>query len=431
MPPRIIHILCLALAFSWAHSTLAAAPYAMRNTFVHSLPTSANQRNYDLYVSVPGSYATSPTRTYQVVYVCDGYWDFPLIVACVGNGVFDDAVPEVIVVGIGYSGTNPDVGVLRTWDLTPTIDSSFDPSRTNSGNAQQFLSVLENQFIPFIQNNYRVDSSFRVLTGSSLGGLFTLYAMFERPGLFQGFIAPSPSLWWRANGIQSRAREWGLSRTPMNARVYLTYSTEDYPSNISTTRSLALELYNQNIPDLEFAVRDIEGERHSTAKSEAYNRGLRFVFANVASRPPSVRNPGFNTPGTLVSLSTRGRVGIGDDKLIGGIFVTGILPKRLLIRAAGPSLSRLGVGNPLPNPRFDVVDRFGAIVASNDDWGSASDPVAVESARIQSGGFIFPQGSLDAAEIVTLPPGGYTVVVESADGSTEGVALVEAYELPP
>lgn len=429
--PKTARIVLLSVSAVLPHFAAESAPYAMRNTFVHSLPTSANQRNYDLYVRVPESYATSPTRNYQVVYVCDGYWDFPLVTACVGNAYVDDAAPEVIVVGIGYSGANPDVGVLRTWDLTPTIDLSFDSSGTNSGHAQEFLSVIENQFIPFIQSNYRVDESFRVITGSSLGGLFVLYAMFERPGLFDGFIVPSPSLWWRSNGIQGRAQAWGNSGVPMNARVYLTYSTEDYPSNISTTRSFALELQNQKIPGIEFAVRDIEGERHSSAKAEAYNRGLRFMFADVASRPPSSFNPGFNTPGTMISLSTRGRVGDGDDKLIAGIFVSGILPKRILVRAAGPALGPMGVADPLPDPRFDVVDRFGTIVASNDNWSSSSDPAAVESARLRSGGFVFASGSTDAAEIVSLPPGGYTIVVESADGSTSGVSLVEAYELPP
>jgi predicted alpha/beta superfamily hydrolase len=429
--PKTARIVLLSVVAALPLVTAESAPYAMRNTFVHSLPTSANQRNYDLYVRVPESYATSPTRSYQVVYVCDGYWDFPLVTACVANAFFDDAAPEVIVVGIGYPGVNPDVGFLRTWDLTPTVDRSFDQSGTNSGHAQEFLSVIENQFIPFIQSNYQVDPSFRVLTGSSLGGLFALYAMFERPELFDGFIVPSPSLWWNSNGVQARAQAWGNSGAAMNARVFLSYSTEDYASNISTTRSFALELQNQNIPGIEFAVRDIEGERHSSAKAEAYNRGLRFMFADVASRPPSLVKPGFGSPGTMISLSTRGRVGDGDDKLIAGIYVSGILPKRILVRAAGPALGALGVANPLPDPRFDVVDRFGTIVASNDNWGSSSNPVAVESARSRTGGFVFAAGSRDAAEIVSLPPGGYTIVVESADGSTSGVSLVEAYELLP
>jgi hypothetical protein len=213
--------------------------------------------------------------------------------------------------------------------------------------------------------------------------------------------------------------------------VYLSYSTEDYASNISTTRQFALELENQQIPGLEFAVRDIEGERHSTAKSEAFNRGLRFIFANAASRPPSSFKPGFNTPGTMISLSTRGRVGSGDDKLIGGIYVQGILPKRLLIRAAGPSLGSFGVADPLPNPRFDVVNQGGAIVGRNDNWGGEPDPGAISNFSGRVGAFPFPTGSLDAAMIISLPPGGYTIVVESADGTSEGVVLVEAYELPP
>ena len=55
---------------------------------------------------------------------------------------------------------------------------------------------------------------------------------------------------------------------------------------------------------------------------------------------------------------------------------------------------------------------------------------ALRLAMSSSGAFPFVEGSADAAQIVALPPGAYTVVVESVDG-TPGIALVEAYELPP
>jgi hypothetical protein len=88
------------------------------------------------------------------------------------------------------------------------------------------------------------------------------------------------------------------------------------------------------------------------------------------------------------------------------------------------------VNQPLPNPRFRVIDRDGVEIAANDDWGSNADPAALTAAFAQTGAFSFPAGSPDAATIVRLWPGQYTVLVESADG-TPGVALVEAYELGP
>ena len=47
--------------------------------------------------------------------------------------------------------------------------------------------------------------------------------------------------------------------------------------------------------------------------------------------------------------------------------------------------------------------------------------------RTATGAFAWPRGSKDAALLVTLPPGSYTVVVRGV-GNTAGVALVEVYD---
>jgi predicted alpha/beta superfamily hydrolase len=411
-----------------AAPVFAAQPFTLKNSEVQVLSHSANGRDYVLYVALPDSYATSTTR-YPVVYGCDGYWDFPLLAMNVGNAHVDGSVPDCIVVGIAYAGADPDVGTLRQWDLTPGVDPSVDPTGTTSGHAAEFLGVIADQIIPFVESTYRVDPTFRVLTGSSYAGLFTLFALFERPGLFQGYVAPSPSLWWRSGYILTRARAHAATGAMLNARVFTSYATEEFPSIMSSTRAFATEVPTLAIPGLALAAREIVGERHSSTKPESYNRGLRFVCANRALIPPTSQ-PGFATPGTLINLSTRGRVDQGENVLIGGLVVQGIAPKRLLIRAAGPALAGMGVTAPLANPRFRVVNASHVTVAQNDDWNAAPNPGAITTASVQSGAFLFATGSRDAALITSLAPGAYTIVVESVDGSA-GVALVEAYELVP
>jgi hypothetical protein len=131
----------------------------------------------------------------------------------------------------------------------------------------------------------------------------------------------------------------------------------------------------------------------------------------------------------MINLSTRGTVGGSQGVLIGGFVVSGITPKRVLIRAAGPSLGAFAVSNPLRDPAFTVFDSSQNVVGSNDNWGDAPDVAGLLAASAQSGAFLFPANSLDAAALLTLDPGSYTVVVGSVDGS-EGTALVEAYEVP-
>lgn len=132
--------------------------------------------------------------------------------------------------------------------------------------------------------------------------------------------------------------------------------------------------------------------------------------------------------GRTVNLSTRARVGTGDGVLIGGFVVSGPAYKRLLIRGVGPTLSAFGLADALADPVLTV--RSGTdIVATNDRWQSGANTAAVAAASTAVGAFTLANGSEDAAMVVTLPPGAYTVEITGKSGH-EGIALLEIYELP-
>lgn len=136
--------------------------------------------------------------------------------------------------------------------------------------------------------------------------------------------------------------------------------------------------------------------------------------------------------GRLVNVSTRAYVGDGERELIGGFVVEGTEPKRILVRAVGPTLAAppFNVAGAEMNPAM-TIHQLGVtgILAANDDWGrqetsaTAADVVVAEQA---TGAFALGNGSGDAALVLTLPAGGYTVNVT---GQSHGEALVEAYEL--
>jgi hypothetical protein len=110
--------------------------------------------------------------------------------------------------------------------------------------------------------------------------------------------------------------------------------------------------------------------------------------------------------------------------VVGGAGTVG--GRSLLARAVGPSLLPFGVSAPLANPRLEV--RTGAAtIAANDDWGGTA---ALTDAFARVGAFALPAvSSKDAALLVRLPPGLYTVEV-SGLANTTGVALVEVYAVP-
>jgi uncharacterized protein (DUF1800 family) len=139
------------------------------------------------------------------------------------------------------------------------------------------------------------------------------------------------------------------------------------------------------------------------------------------------------TTARLVNLSTRGQVGTSGNIMIPGITIgSGTGSRTLLIRAAGPALTPLGVPGALADPMFSVVDSANSVIASNDNWGTpigdAPDATALGEAFSAAGAFQFASGSLDAATISTVGPGAYTVLASGNNGST-GVALVEVYDI--
>ena len=126
-------------------------------------------------------------------------------------------------------------------------------------------------------------------------------------------------------------------------------------------------------------------------------------------------------PSQALNISTRLGVETGDNVLIAGFIITGVAPKRLLLRAMGPSLIAADVGDPLADPVLELLDSTGTRIGFNNSWRYAQ-----EADIIATG--IPPADDHEAAILATLSPGAYTAIVRGRHGTT-GVALVEAYDL--
>lgn len=130
----------------------------------------------------------------------------------------------------------------------------------------------------------------------------------------------------------------------------------------------------------------------------------------------------------LANLSTRAFAGSGDTTLIAGVVVSGIVPKRVLIRAVGPTLAQLGVSNVLSRPRL-VLQRGNVVIAENTGWSASPDAAAIAEISRQVGAFALPAGSQDAALLLHLEPGAYSAQVLGVGGQS-GIAIIEIYEIP-
>lgn len=261
-----------------AEAAPAFPQHVIGNSQMRVLPKAANGRDYQLYVALPYSYSANPEKRYPVLYLCDGYWDFTLLCGLYGNLIYDKVAPEFIIVGLGYPGEKPDYDSLRAYDYTPMAHPE-DKTGAGTGHAGEFLSVIEKEIIPFVEKEYRADPSYRVLAGSSLGGLFTVFAMFEKPGLFQAYIAPSPAFVWAGGEFFKNEAAFAKANKTLNARLYMTAAADEWPEFRATVVRFDEQLAARKYAGFSYQFRLIDGERHGGTKPESYNRGVRFAFA--------------------------------------------------------------------------------------------------------------------------------------------------------
>lgn len=130
----------------------------------------------------------------------------------------------------------------------------------------------------------------------------------------------------------------------------------------------------------------------------------------------------------LINLSARAQVAAGDDVIVAGFVIVGAGRITLLLRGVGPGLAPLGVDGVLRDP---VIELFTGSerIAANDNWREtpAADLVRLEEAQRGVGAFALGSPN-DAALVVTLAAGAYTLRVSGAGGST-GIALAEIHEV--
>lgn len=112
--------------------------------------------------------------------------------------------------------------------------------------------------------------------------------------------------------------------------------------------------------------------------------------------------------------------------VISGLVVGGGVSRSVLIRAIGPGLAPFGLTTTLGNPTVTVMNKGGVVLATNSGWGSAA---ALQTAFTQAGAFNLPANSKDAAVVLTLSPGAYTLSVKGLATTDSGQVLVEVYYL--
>src|SRR5215470_5707406 len=240
---RIRLLFALAVVLLISSAAIAQPPTGTVKRFViHS--TVLNEDRVVLVRTPPG-YETDKLP-YPVLYMTDGDAHMGHTASTIEFLTQNGRIPDLIVVGVTNTDRTRDLTPAKSSDKTPAGDLRFP----TSGGADNFLKFFETELIPEIEERYRVQP-YRILAGHSLGGLFAIHAMITKPGLFNSYIAVSPSLQWENGEALKRAETFLKKQKEMKVSLFVSIGNE--PGAIGTDFDRFKEaLSKTNIKDFEW-----------------------------------------------------------------------------------------------------------------------------------------------------------------------------------
>lgn len=248
--------------------------------------TAKDGSRYRLLISVPEGPA--PARGFPSMLLVDGHALFPIATATANlqaQRPEATGIGPAVIIGIGYPGERPFDAERRQRDLLPV-----------PGGAERFLDMLAEEVLPAVEKLAPLDPARRSLTGHSYGGLFTLNALFTRPGLFEAYVAGSPSIWWQDRAILAREEAFHRAGGAQGGRLLITVGSLEQEPGLSIRPQRAERLAMARMRDnaAEMAARldasgriacgfaEFPGENHVSVIPPMLSRAVAFALAGTA-----------------------------------------------------------------------------------------------------------------------------------------------------
>lgn len=265
-------------------------PYEIADSEVWDVPDPISRRGYQVFVALPPSYAKEPQRKYPVLYVTDADYAFPIIRQINRRLNLDGArVEEFILVGLSYA-KGEDGAVSRRRDYTPTPNGpSTTPAGTIHGQGKAYQTYLRDQVKPFIAARYRADPAQALFLGHSYGSLLGAQILFTEPGLFNGYILGSPSLWYDKRHALGLEASYAAGNRDLPAKVYLYVGEYEalrkgdrrYSQTVdmvADNQTLERALRGRKYPKLSLKSEVLNDEDHLSVAPRGFTQGLKYLL---------------------------------------------------------------------------------------------------------------------------------------------------------
>ncbi len=259
-------VICVILSWS-LYSQHSTEPIVIGQRL--TLDSEILQEERPILISLPKHYDRDTLASYGVIYLLDGDGHFHHT-----SGIADflrknDKMPPMIVVGIPNTSD-------RTRDLTP--HTSADTMRfPTAGGADRLLNFIQQELFAYLAANYRTNH-YKLLIGHSFGGLFAAPVLLHHPGVFNSYLAISPSLWWdQQDLVKNQFADLMTQLQELAGHYYMSLGNEGRDMLGGVWKMAAL-LEEQGPKHLKWKFEHLPDETHGTIPLRSTVNGLEFIF---------------------------------------------------------------------------------------------------------------------------------------------------------
>jgi predicted alpha/beta superfamily hydrolase len=250
---------------------------------VITIPSKVLHQERQIYIHVPKQDSANPNKTFPVLYLLDGENHFQILSAYIDYLSHWGVIPPIMVVGI--------ISNDRRKDLTPTrsiigYDGKVDSTYNTSGGNEDFFQFMQVELLPYIEKNYKVEP-YKIFAGHSFGGISTINCMLTYPGMFNAYIAISPSLWWDHKYILKLVENKLTKSVNLSKKFFYSVGNEgiNEPNSFHTDVLKLDSLIVNNTPKgFSYKYKCYPEESHMSEPIVAYYDALRFIYQDW--KPP-------------------------------------------------------------------------------------------------------------------------------------------------
>jgi uncharacterized protein len=240
------------------------------------------QDTFKLFKVTPKGYNNDSTKKYPLIIILDANAFFESTVSELKFNSFIGLIPKSIVIGVGYKDFMT-MDSLRSRDYTyPTAIPEYE--MTLSGGADKFKRFVDEELIPKLTREYKIDIDRSVICGHSLGGYFTLYyglkSIEENSFTIKNIVSASPSLHYNHRYLFEMERNFNKPTNDIPLNFYISMGSEDMADDESKgiLDSFEKQISDRNYKGLRIKKAEYSNFGHIDAAVPGFIKGLTYSF---------------------------------------------------------------------------------------------------------------------------------------------------------